>query len=327
MSEARSFINPRAQNYATLKNGTPMSANQQAKFDVLNAHIVNTVVLAGELVIVGDPDTASCTSHEAFLMAKAAGIHRDIMLNGGGVDGFLLENFEMLQSLLAHASIGAGAASDGWARHLDAIKKTLEQIEQLHRAHMSGGAFREREEFYAKRAVLFGTLDEQLGRAAAYGTGLKNHGSIKRMLQLSSKSYLSTGEISKYADKVAGVARAADMIKKGGYLGVALDVAATGLEIHKACILGREEECTRAKYVEGSSLVLGLTGGSLGGAFGGAIATTGCAVVLGAVTGPGALVCGVVGGAVGGAVGGEIGNAGGEFIGDLIYRKVSDDTN
>ncbi|GEM_PF-3289021 len=33
MSEARSFINPKAQNYATLKRGTPMNANQQAKFD------------------------------------------------------------------------------------------------------------------------------------------------------------------------------------------------------------------------------------------------------------------------------------------------------
>lgn len=147
MSEARSFINSKAQNYATLKNGTPMNANQQAKFDVLNAHIVNTVVLAGELVIVGDPSTPSCTSHEAFLMGKAAGIHRDIVFNGGGVDGFMLDNFEMLQSLLAHASMGAGAASDGWARHLEAIKRTLEQIEQLHREHMSGGAFRAREAF------------------------------------------------------------------------------------------------------------------------------------------------------------------------------------
>ncbi|NWC81936.1 hypothetical protein HX798_16800 [Pseudomonas putida] len=57
MSEVLSFINPKAQNYATLKNGTPMNANQQAKFDVLNAHIFNSVVFAGELVIVGDPST------------------------------------------------------------------------------------------------------------------------------------------------------------------------------------------------------------------------------------------------------------------------------
>ncbi len=299
MSEARSFINPKAQNYATLKNGTPMNANQQAKFDVLNGHIVNTVVLAGELVIVGDPDTSSCTSHEAFLMGKAAGIHRDIMLNGGGVDGFMLDNFEMLQSLLAHASMGAGAASDGWARYLDAIKKTLEQIELLHREHMSGGVFRAREEFYAKRVELFRTLDEQLGRTAAYGSGLRNQGSIKRMLQLSTKRYLNAGEISGYAEKVTGVAKAASLIKKGAYIGVALDVAATGLEIKKACTLGREKECARAKYVEGGSLLLGLTGSSIVGAYGGAIATGACAFVLGITTGPGSLVCGVVGGAVG----------------------------
>lgn len=324
MSEARSFINPKAQNYATLKNGTPMNANQQAKFDVLNGHIVNTVVLAGELVIVGDPDTSSCTSHEAFLMGKAAGIHRDIMLNGGGVDGFMLDNFEMLQSLLAHASMGAGAASDGWARYLDAIKKTLEQIELLHREHMSGGVFRAREEFYAKRVELFRTLDEQLGRTAAYGSGLRNQGSIKRMLQLSTKRYLNAGEISGYAEKVTGVAKAASLIKKGAYIGVALDVAATGLEIKKACTLGREKECARAKYVEGGSLLLGLTGSSIVGAYGGAIATGACAFVLGITTGPGSLVCGVVGGAVGGAVGGEIFGGWGEIAGDFLYRKISE---
>jgi hypothetical protein len=322
MSEARSFINPRAQNYATLKNGTPMSANQQAKFDVLNAHIVNTVVLAGELVIVGDPDTSSCTSHEAFLMAKAAGIHRDIMLNGGGVDGFMLENFEMLQSLLAHASLGAGAASDGWARHLDAIKKTLEQIEQLHRAHMGGGAFRAREEFYAKRAALFRTLDEQLGKTAAYGSGLRNQGSIKRMLQLSTKRYLSTGEISGYAEKVTGVAKAASLIKKGAYIGIALDVAATGLSIHKACTIGREEECRKAKYIEGSGLIGGLGGSAMLGALGGATASLICTVVFGLPTGgPGALVCAVVGGVVGGEVGGDKGKEGGEWLGEIIYEN------
>ncbi len=88
MSEARSFINPQAQSYESLKAGTPMSANQRAKFDVLNAHIANSVVFPGELVIVGDPSTPSCTSHEAFLMGKAVGIHHDIEINGGGVDGF-----------------------------------------------------------------------------------------------------------------------------------------------------------------------------------------------------------------------------------------------
>lgn len=47
MSEARSFINARAQTYESLKAGISMSANQRAKFDVLNAHIVNSVVVGG----------------------------------------------------------------------------------------------------------------------------------------------------------------------------------------------------------------------------------------------------------------------------------------
>ena len=138
MSEARSFINPQAQSYESLKASTPMSANQRAKFDVLNAHIANSVVFPGELVIVGDPSNPSCTSHEAFLMGKAAGIHLDIELNGGGIDGFFLENYDLLQSLLTRASIGAGAASDAWNKHLEAIKKTLEEIDQLHHSRCRG---------------------------------------------------------------------------------------------------------------------------------------------------------------------------------------------
>ncbi|AMM03063.1 Uncharacterised protein [Pseudomonas putida] len=73
MSEARSFINSHTQSYDSLKADTPMTANQRGKFDVLNAHIVNSVVVGGELVIVGDPTTPSCTSHEEFLMSQAEG--------------------------------------------------------------------------------------------------------------------------------------------------------------------------------------------------------------------------------------------------------------
>ncbi|PVZ42888.1 hypothetical protein [Pseudomonas sp. CC120222-01a] len=320
MSEARSYINPKAQNYATLKNGTPMNANQQAKFDVLNAHIANAVVLAGELVIVGDPSTSSCTSHEAFLMGKAAGIHRDIVFNGGGVDGFMLDNFEMLQSLLSHASMGAGAASDGWARHLDAIKKTLEQIEQLHREHMSGGTFRAREEFYAKRAALFSRLDEQLGKTAAYGSGLRNQGSIKRMLQLSTKRYLSTGEITGYAKKVTGVARAASLIKKGAYIGVALDVAATGLSIQNACTLGREEECRKAKYVELSGLTGSISGSAAGGIVGGATVSAMCVALSIPSAGSVGVACAVIGGAIGGKYGGDFGKEWFGALGEIVYE-------
>lgn len=61
-----------------------------------------------------------------------------LQLNGGGIDGFFLENYDLLQSLLTRASIGAGAASDAWNKHLEAIKKTLEEIDQLHHSRCRG---------------------------------------------------------------------------------------------------------------------------------------------------------------------------------------------
>ncbi|GLO28308.1 hypothetical protein PPUN12996_03640 [Pseudomonas putida] len=321
MSEARSFINPQAQSYESLKAGTPMSANQRAKFDVLNAHIVNSVVVGGELVIVGDPSTLSCTSHEAYLMAEAAGIHHQLEINGAGVDDFFLDNYEMLKGLLSHTSMGAGVVSDGWSRYLDAIKRTLEEIEILHREYLKNGTLKARDEFYAKRMALFMKLEGQLNNMAAYGSGLKNKGSVKRALEISTKSYLHTGEIAGYAEKIAGVSKAASLIKKGTYIGLGLDVASTGLGIHHACTFGRSEDCRKAKYVEGVSLV-GSTGGSIaGGSIGGFLGGTGCVLFLGVTTGgPGALACTVIGGAVGGAAGGSVVGDIGEMFGELLYE-------
>lgn len=322
MSEARSFINPQAQSYESLKADTPMSANQRAKFDVLNAHNVGTVVFPGELIIVGDPSTPSCTAHEAFLMGKALGIHLDIELNGGGIDGFLLENFELLQSLLARASIGAGTASDAWSKHLEAIKKTLEEIEQLHRNYLHQGSLKARDEFYSKRTALFLRLEAQLDSMAAYGAGLRKRGKIKHALDISTKRFLHSGEIKGYAEKISGVAKAANWVKKGTYLGMALDVASTELSIRNACVLGREDECRKAKYVERSSLVAGLMGSSLGGYVGGLAGPAVCLAVGIPTAGAGAITCAVIVGAAGGVLGGGLGTMGGESFGEVLYETV-----
>ncbi|SEL90797.1 hypothetical protein SAMN05216604_1524 [Pseudomonas agarici] len=172
---------------------------------------------------------------------------------------------------------------------------------------------------------MFIKLEKQLGNVAAYGSGLRNQGKIKQALGISTRSYLHTGEIAGYADKVSGVARASNLIKKGTYIGTALDVASTGLSIHKACTLGREEQCRRAKYVESSTLMGSLAGGSAGGYVGGMAGTAVCAVVLGVSTsGPGALACAVVGGAVGGKLFGDFGSKTGEMLGDFLYGEVSE---
>lgn len=75
--------------------------------------------------------------------------------------------------------------SDGWSRYLEAIKKTLEEIEILHREYLKGGTLKARDEFYTKRRALFVKLEEQLNKMAAYGSGLRKKGSVRRTLEIS----------------------------------------------------------------------------------------------------------------------------------------------
>lgn len=167
----------------------------------------------------------------------------------------------------------------------------------------------------------FGRLDEQLSKMAAFGASLRNQGSIKRTLGISTKSYLHTGEITGYTDKVAGVGKAANMIKKGSYIGIALGVGAAGLDIHRACTLGREEECSKVKFVEGASLAGGLAGASAGG-YAGAIIGPAVCLALGLPSGgTGSLVCAVVGGAIGGKYVGDYGAEKGKNFGEVLYRE------
>jgi hypothetical protein len=255
------------------------------------------------------------------MMAKAQEIHLALVSNDADADSFLLDNFDLLQSMLAHMSLGVGAASDGWSKHLEAIKKSLMDIEKLHADYLRSGSPPARDRFYAERATLFAKLGTQLDSYAAYGAGLQKQGSMKRMLGISTKSYMHRGEIDGYAEKIGRVARAAKFLKRGTYIGTALDVASTALDIHKACALGREEQCKKAKYVESTSLATSLAGGAFGGFAGGGAAVKGCLAVGLATGGTGSLVCAVVGGAIGGWVGGMIGEDVGENIGEVIYES------
>ena len=315
------FINPRMQPYSYLKSTLQLGKNSISKFDVLNVHVVNAVVLPGELIIVGDNSTPSCTAEEAFYMKKAFEVHLALMANGVQGDGFLIENHTLITEALGYSSIGVGSVSGAWSKHLDGIKQTLEEIETAHRDYLRSGTTQARSDFYAKRKVLFERLDGQLKHFARYGSGLRNQGSIKNMLGISTRSYLHSGVIAGYAETINGVARASRFMKSGTYLGIGLNVAATGTSIFAACTAGREVQCRKAKYVEAGKLTGSLSFGTVGGSVGAGMAMLGCAVVLGTVTGgPGALACAVIGGGVGGYYGGEIGEKIGESGGEVIYE-------
>jgi hypothetical protein len=79
---------------------------------------------------------------------------------------------------------------------------------------LSSGTLNARDQFCAKRAALFQRPEQQLEKMAAFGASLRNKGTIKKTLGLSTESYLNAGEIAGYADKVAGGGKAANLIKK-----------------------------------------------------------------------------------------------------------------
>lgn len=325
MSQVPTFINPQMQTYSYLKSKLQLGKNSGAKFDVLNAHIINRVVLPGEIVIVGDNSTPSCTADEAFYMRIASNTHIALMANGAQSDGFLVENHALLTRTLGYTSLGIGTIGDAWSKHLSGIKGTLEEIDSIHKTYLASGTPSSRDVFYEKRKALFGKLDDQLKTFAGYGSGLRNQGPIKKTLGISTKSYLDKGIITGYADTISGIAKASELIKKGSYIGVGLDVASTAISINSACSKGRENECRRAKYVDGSKLILSLGGGYIGGSIGTAVATSVCVLALGAMTGPGAFACVIIGGGAGGYAGGEIGGSLGEHFGDIMYERVKND--
>jgi hypothetical protein len=323
MSAQYGFINTRTQPYAAIKNQLDLGRNAASKFDMLNAHVLNTVVVPGELIIIGDASTAHCTSFEASLMAKATEIHWALLANGAGGDGFILDNYEMINSLLGHSALGIGAVSGAWGKRLNEVQTTLGDIDDLFKKSLGANSILSRNEFITRRRVMFDQLDRQLKGFVSFGTGLRNEGSIKRMLGVSTNSYIHQGEIAGYAEKIAGIARAAKYMKAGGYVGIALNVGAAGLSIHQACSLGRESECTKAKYVEGSKLAGSLMLGSVTGGLGGLAGSIACAVAFGIVTGGlGALACIIIGSAAGGLVGGNIGSWAGETAGTILFESI-----
>jgi len=319
---AHGFINEKTAHYPSLKSQLLMQRGSRAliKFDTINSHLRRTVVTPGQLVIVPDDTTASCTFEEAWLMTRAREIDLALSLDPkAGVE--ILNNYDLLQGLLGYSSIGIGSTTAAWGRHLNGVEETLKDIERLHQQHLKGGGSA-RAEFIAKRQVLFQKLDTQLQGVGHYGTSLQHNESIKKMLGISTRRYLHRQAIDGYAQRISKIASTSRFLSKGGYVGMALDVGAAGLAIQEACSMGREEQCRKARYVEGSKAAGGIAGSYGGGRFGAFAGRIVCAVGLGVVSGGwGALSCGIIGGAAGGYVGGTLGGMFGESIGDLVYKQ------
>jgi hypothetical protein len=310
-------INDRLRHYPALK----AQLGGGVKFDRLNKHIGNVMVMPGELIVVGDESTLKVSTEESELMRLAFGVHYELLQNHATGDGQFIKNYDVIQNILNYGSLGIGASTGGWSKHLDGVQNTLENIERHYQLMLRRGTPIARQEFINQRRALFAKLDTQLKGIAHWGTGLHNQGSIKKMLGLSTKSYLHTRELRGYAERVGQIAKASKFLKYGTPVGVVLNTTAAGLEIREACSTGREDMCTKAKYVEGAKLVGSVSTGYVAGLLGAEAGMGACAVVFGIPTGGmGVIGCGIVFGAVAAYGGGMFGETSGENVGEVLYE-------
>jgi hypothetical protein len=255
-------------------------------------------------------------------MRHAEEVRRHLELNAAAGTA-MIANYDLLQSFMANASIGVGSATSAWARHLDEVAQTLEETARLHQRLKDGGL--DRAAFVQHRQALFRRLEVQLQGAARFGTGLQGNESLKKVLGLSTKSYLHKGEIAGYAMRMREIAQMSKWLGKGTYVGLALDVGVAGLEIKEACVEGREAQCRRAKYVETGRLAGGVSGAALLGRLGAGAARRACTMFLGIrMKGKGELACGIIGGSAGGYVGGDGVGSAGAFLGGEIMEVDGD---
>ncbi|MBC3234506.1 hypothetical protein [Pseudomonas lurida] len=322
---AQSYINERATDYHSLKSrmmGNALSRPRSDHFDVLNRHLRPGLIAPGQLVIIPDSHRVSCSVEEAWLMRHAEEVRRHLELNAAAGTA-MIANYDLLQSFMANASIGVGSATSAWARHLDEVAQTLEETARLHQRLKDGGL--DRAAFVQHRQALFRRLEVQLQGAARFGTGLQGNESLKKVLGLSTKSYLHKGEIAGYAMRMREIAQMSKWLGKGTYVGLALDVGVAGLEIKEACVEGREAQCRRAKYVETGRLAGGVSGAALLGRLGAGAARRACTMFLGIrMKGKGELACGIIGGSAGGYVGGDGVGSAGAFLGGEIMEVDGD---
>ncbi len=319
---AQAYINDRTIDFHSLKSSLLKGSHHplSAQFDALNLHLRHGLVTPGQMVIIPDDYGVACTANDAWLMRHAEQIRRGLEQDAA-LGTAVVGQYDLLQSLLGYSSLGVGSATSAWGRHLDEIRHTLEEVERLHRQLKDGVL--DRNNFVRHRQVLFNKLEVQLQGAARFGTSLQSHQSLKKVLGISTKSYLHKSEIVGYTQRIKSIAQTSKFLGNGTYVGLALDVGVAGLEIKEACMKDRGELCSRARYVEGGRLVGGVLGAAAGGSIGASLARSTCNIVLGVVTkGQGRLACGVVGGAAGGFGGGTAGGFFGEEVGDLLYKPA-----
>jgi hypothetical protein len=109
------FVNDRPQSYHYLRDRLLAIPNgARPKFDQLNPYLLNNVVMPGEVVVVGDGPVHMCTPEETQLMQLAHDVRMSMIGASSTERGVMVQNFDLLQSIMPYGSIGIGASTGAW---------------------------------------------------------------------------------------------------------------------------------------------------------------------------------------------------------------------
>ena len=290
------------------------------KFRTLNPQL-SSYAKPGQLIVLSDPKNHQCTREEALLMEAANKVNSVLGSMSDDEATFMVRHRAEIESFLTEGSGAIGIGEVMFSKHLENVKSTLGQLEQLHQRTFQQHGRLQTPEFFAERKRLMSQLDNSLGPLVRKGVGIPEHPKLKNALGISSRSLVHhwskagvPGNIPGYATHINGVAKASKYIKLGGWVGIGLGASASALKVREACQIGREQDCRKVRFIEGGKFSGRLAGGAVGSPIGGAVC-----VALSA-TGIGGLLCGVVMVGLGSVAGGAVGESLGEGAGEKVYE-------
>ena len=277
---------------------------------------------AGSIMLLVDPDKQD---DEQIAHMKAAKARVDAALAPLTHEeaNLLHKHYATIANFTSYADTGIGLAADPVGKYFESIEKILKEIQETYKnTYLTRGALIG-EQFYVRRSQLFKELESILkvnflNKAMKFGEYTK----IKNALGLSSSSithkWNETGisDIEGYATHIERAAKYVKAMRYTGYLGIGFSGLHSLNEIHEACSVGREAECTKKKYTEIGSFAVGTGVGVAGGY----LAIPLCIAIGVGTAGVGGLACSVIAGAGLGYVGSSAGGAFGECGGEQLYE-------
>lgn len=277
---------------------------------------------AGSIMLLVDPDKQD---DEQIAHMKAAKARVDAALAPLTHEeaNLLHKHYATIANFTSYADTGIGLAADPVGKYFESIEKILKEIQETYKnTYLTRGALIG-EQFYVRRSQLFKELESILkvnflNKAMKLGEYTK----IKNALGLSSSSithkWNETGisDIEGYATHIERAAKYVKAMRYTGYLGIGFSGLHSLNEIHEACSVGREAECTKKKYTEIGSFAVGTGVGVAGGY----LAIPLCIAIGVGTAGVGGLACSVIAGAGLGYVGSSAGGAFGEWGGEQLYE-------